>query len=72
MCHLRGGEDIESELAGVLTPRELDALKASAHRPNYCVQVRGRRVACACAYTCVCSCVCWLGSEAGPVCEGVL
>ncbi|EFN57136.1 hypothetical protein CHLNCDRAFT_34835 [Chlorella variabilis] len=45
MCHLRGGEDIESELAGVLTPRELDALKASAHRPNYCVQVRGRRVA---------------------------
>jgi predicted membrane chloride channel (bestrophin family) len=39
MCHLRAGEDLEKELTGKLLPAELSALLASAHRPNYCMQV---------------------------------
>jgi hypothetical protein len=39
MCHLRPGENLEAELKNVLPPNELSALLASAHRPNYCVQV---------------------------------
>lgn len=40
MCHLRDTDDLRTELTGILTPRELDALLASTHRPNYCMQVR--------------------------------
>ncbi|KAL4421269.1 hypothetical protein ABPG75_010560 [Micractinium tetrahymenae] len=39
MCHLRPGEDLEGELTGKLKPEELKALLASAHKPNYTVQV---------------------------------
>ncbi|PSC76825.1 UPF0187 chloroplastic [Micractinium conductrix] len=39
MCHLRAGEDLEKELKDTLGPEELKALMASAHRPNYTVQV---------------------------------
>jgi hypothetical protein len=39
MCHLRDTDDLRRELTGILTPRELDALLASTHRPNYCMQV---------------------------------
>ena len=41
MCHLRPGEDLRAELKDTLKPEELEALLASAHRPNYVVQVRG-------------------------------
>lgn len=39
MCHLRPGEDLEKELTDKLKPEELKALLASAHKPNYTVQV---------------------------------
>ncbi|PRW33245.1 UPF0187 chloroplastic [Chlorella sorokiniana] len=39
MCHLRQGEDLGSELAGILSPSELAALLAAKHRPNFCTQV---------------------------------
>ncbi len=41
MCHLRPGEDLEKELTDKLKPEELKALLASAHKPNYTVQVGG-------------------------------
>lgn len=39
MCHLRPGENLEEELTATLPAHELKALLASAHRPNYVVQV---------------------------------
>ena len=40
MCHLRADEDLYHQLATKLEPEELEALMASTHRPNYCVQAR--------------------------------
>ncbi len=42
MCHLRPGEDIRAEVKDILLPEEVDALVASTHRPNYCMQVGAR------------------------------
>ena len=39
-CHLREGDDVGAELAGVLPPHELAALLAAQHRPLYALQVR--------------------------------
>jgi hypothetical protein len=39
MCHVREGEQLEEELAGVLRPEETAALLRATHRPLYCCQV---------------------------------
>lgn len=42
MCHLRKGDDLKLELETVgLLPHEVEAVLASAHRPNYALQVIG-------------------------------
>lgn len=42
-CHLRAGENLERELLGKLPPKELQALLAATHRPNFCKQARATR-----------------------------
>jgi predicted membrane chloride channel (bestrophin family) len=37
-CHLREGEDLGADLAGLLPPSELAALLAARHRPNFALQ----------------------------------
>lgn len=46
MCHLRGDEhDLREELQGILRPQELEWLRASQHRPSFCLQMLTRIMA---------------------------
>ena len=39
-CHLRKGEDLATELQGILLPHEIAGVLKATHRPNYVMQVR--------------------------------